>query len=57
MAKHRNKSNATKPPGNGALGRADHAADDDRPFAEIRKTLHDALRLLSLHRWSFFVPF
>ena len=57
MAKHRNKSNATRPPGNGALGRADHTADDDRPFAEIRKTLHDALRLLSLHRWSFFIPF
>lgn len=32
-------------------------AEDDRPFAEIRQTLHDALRMLSLHRWAFFIPF
>jgi uncharacterized protein involved in exopolysaccharide biosynthesis len=31
--------------------------DEDRPFAEIRRTIHDVLRLLSLHRWAFFVPF
>ncbi len=39
------------------LGRAESGGEDDRPFAEIRRTLHDALRLLSLHRWVFFVPF
>src|SRR3972149_837967 len=56
MGKERH-SNSTRPPDNDSLGRADRAADDDRPFAEIRKTLNDALRLLSLHRWMFFVPF
>ncbi len=47
---------STKPP-NDTLGRAQNAPDDDRPFAEIRRSLHDALRLLSLHRWMFFIPF
>ena len=40
-----------------SLGRADQSLDDDRPFAEIRRSLHDVVRLLSLHRWMFFVPF
>ena len=31
--------------------------DEERPFADIRRTTHDVLRLLSLRRWSFFVPF
>jgi len=57
MGKHRQETSPAKPPGNGALGRGDQALDDDRPFAEIRKALDDALRLLSLHRWVFFVPF
>lgn len=43
--------------GGASLGRTDHMAEDDRPFAEIRQTLHDALRMLSLHRWAFFAPF
>jgi len=30
---------------------------DDRPFADIRRNLYDVLRLLTLHRWLFFVPF
>jgi len=30
--------------------------EDDRPFAEIRKSVHDVLRMLVLHRWAFFVP-
>lgn len=59
MAKHSSRSSQSKPAGagTGALGRAENAFDDDRPFAEVRKTLHDALRLLSQHRWMFFVPF
>jgi len=61
MPKHSSRSNPkqnkSNGPGTGAIGRADHATDDDRPFAEIRKTLHDGLRLLSQHRWMFFVPF
>lgn len=47
---HRSKSG-------GMLGRGDSVAEDDRPFAEIRKLVHDALRILSLHRWAFFIPF
>ena len=35
----------------------ENTSEDDRPFAEIRKNLQDALRMLSLHRWAFFVPF
>jgi len=59
MAKHSSRGSHAKPAsaGTGALGRAENAYDDDRPFAEVRKTLHDALRLLSQHRWMFFVPF
>ncbi len=43
----------------GASGRGDQqqGGDDERPFSEIRRTIFDALRLLSVHRWSFFVPF
>ncbi len=41
----------------GAAGRGEQGIDEDRPFADIRKTIHDALRLLSLRRWAFFVPF
>ncbi len=43
--------------GPGILGRAESVGEDDRPFAEMRRALHDALRLLALHRWAFFVPF
>ena len=41
----------------GMLGRTEHFTEDDRPFAEIRKSVHDALRIFSLHRWAFFIPF
>jgi capsular polysaccharide biosynthesis protein len=57
MSKRSHKSGQGKPYNTSALGRTEQAYDDDRPFAEIRKTLHDALRLLTLHRWMFFVPF
>ena len=30
---------------------------DDRPFSELRTTLHQALGLLSVRRWFFFIPF
>ncbi len=35
----------------------ERAQEDDRPFAEIRRNLQDGLRMLSLHRWTFFIPF
>lgn len=41
----------------GSLGRMEHGLDEDRPFAEIRRNIHGVLRMLSLHRWAFFVPF
>lgn len=37
-------------------GRADFAGTDERPFADIRKNLDDAWRMLWLHRWMFFIP-
>lgn len=39
------------------IPRAEHGSDEDRPLAEIRKTIHDALRIVSVHRWAFLVPF
>lgn len=33
------------------------ANDDDRPLAEVRKNLNEVWRMVSLHRWMFFVPF
>lgn len=51
------KSNAMRPGLPGAGGRSEQESEDERPFAEIRRTIYDALRLLSVHRWSFFVPF
>ena len=38
-------------------GRGEGPAEDERPFSEIRRNVYDALRLVSLHRWAFFVPF
>ena len=43
--------------GGDMLGRGENVAEDDRSFAEIRMLIHDALRILSLHRWAFFIPF
>lgn len=40
----------------GGTTRAEHASDDERPFSEIRKNLQDVLRMVSLHRWAFFIP-
>src|SRR3546814_872879 len=45
------------PQGPGVLGRAEGGNEEERPFSEIRRALHDAVRLLALHRWAFFVPF
>ncbi len=41
----------------GAAARSEPGPDEDRPFAEIRRIVHDVLRIVSLHRWAFFVPF
>lgn len=57
VAKQVYTSGRSRPKGSGSLGRTEHPGDDDRPFAEARKGTHNALRLLSLHRWAFFVPF
>lgn len=49
------------PPGrnaNPASGvRPEGTSGEERPFSEIRRNLQDGLRILSLHRWAFFVPF
>lgn len=41
----------------GGIGRPENASEDDRPFAEARRTIHDALRIVGQHRWIFFIPF
>jgi hypothetical protein len=43
--------------GGGTAARHEPVAADDRPFLEFRKFLLNALRILSLHRWAFFIPF
>lgn len=40
-----------------SIGRNDTTQEDDRPFAEMRKNINDVLRMISLHRWVFFIPF
>ncbi len=57
MTKQAYSSGRSRTKGAGSLGRTEQPVEDDRPFAEIRRTLHDALRMLSLHRWAFFIPF
>lgn len=56
MTKSSYTSNRPRAANTGSLGHADHAIDEDRPFAEIRKNIHGVLRMLSLHRWAFFIP-
>lgn len=38
-------------------GRSEVSGEDERPFAELRKTVNDVLRIVSVHRWAFLVPF
>ena len=57
MTKHSYRPGRTRYKGGANLGRADQITEDDRPFAEVRKNLHNALGMLALHRWAFFVPF
>jgi uncharacterized protein involved in exopolysaccharide biosynthesis len=33
------------------------ASDEGRPLAEIRRNLHEWLRIFLLHRWAFIIPF
>ena len=40
-----------------SIGRNETVQDDDRPFAEMRKNINDVLRMITLHRWVFFIPF
>ncbi len=57
MAKAPYNPGRSRPRPPGPIPRPESGIDDERPFAEIRKALYDALRLLSIHRWAFFVPF
>ncbi len=52
-----NPSADLRAPGSAAQTNLDQSSDEQRPFAEIRKNLNDVLRILSVHRWAFFVPF
>ena len=59
MSKPVNSTSRTRSKSSAPTNRAERPATtgEDRPFAEIRRTLHDALRILFQHRWAFFVPF
>lgn len=57
MTKHGNTPSRTRPRASASPARSDPAGYDDRPFADIRRTTHDVIRLLSLRRWAFFIPF
>lgn len=50
------RTSATSKSAADGIGHSDGGADE-RPFAEIRRVVFDGLRLFSLHRWMFFVPF
>ena len=41
----------------GQSSRPDLPTEDGRPFAELRKTISDTFRIISVHRWAFLVPF
>lgn len=32
------------------------SSEDDRPLAEVRRTVQDVMRMVSLHRWAFLIP-
>ena len=57
MTKHGNTPSRARPRAPASPARSDPAGYDDRPFADIRRTTHDVIRLLSLRRWAFFIPF
>lgn len=57
MARSTHPSSHARSPGRAASIEPDHPTDDDRSFAELRKTINNAIGILLLHRWAFFVPF
>ena len=55
MTKHGHKAGTGRGRGGAPSPRIDSAAEESRPFAEIRRALDDVLHVLSLHRWAFVV--
>ncbi len=59
MTQHEDKhktSRTAEPEQAWLSARPENLTDPERPFAEIRKNVNDALRVLYTHRWSFFLP-
>ncbi len=56
MTRHGHKSSHSQTHAGGTPSHGVQKTDDDRPFAEIRKILHEGLGILTLHRWAFLVP-
>lgn len=52
---HPSRQAGVEPAGTAAL--ADVHSGDERPFSELRRTLHEALGVLIVRRWFFFIPF
>ncbi len=57
VTKHAYPKGGSRPEEVELLDSAEQLSDEERPFAEVRKTIHDGLRLLFVHRWAFFAPF
>ena len=56
MAKNKVDRSQSKP-GGVNIGRADVANEEDRLFGDVRRSIHEVIRMLMLHRWMFFIPF
>jgi uncharacterized protein involved in exopolysaccharide biosynthesis len=57
VSKHVSAANTGRPHSTTPTNRPETQMEDDRPFAEIRRTVNVVLRILSQNRWAFFVPF
>ena len=56
MNRQGQSSGPVRPAANEPTPRQD-AHEEERPLAEVRKNLNEIWRMVSLHRWMFFVPF
>ncbi len=57
MTKFSSPSKGGRPKNPTSTDPSEANAGDERPFSEIRKNLNGLLRLVTLHRWAFLLPF
>ena len=56
MTTQGHSSGQSKRRAHNVAARAISPQDDERSFADMRRTLHGVLHLLTIHRWAFLVP-